>query len=80
MTLGFAGRRAFGPRSIDRMPPACSSLERVAGIESASQAWKASALPLSYTRAGAVPCHRRASHVNSHADRMRCPEAPLAAL
>lgn len=27
-----------------------SGLERVAGIEPASQAWKASALPLSYTR------------------------------
>ena len=28
----------------------CEGVERVAGIEPASQAWKASALPLSYTR------------------------------
>lgn len=34
-----------------RLMPRCMlTVERVAGIEPASQAWKASALPLSYTR------------------------------
>ncbi len=43
-------------------------LERVAGIEPASQAWKASALPLSYTRVPAsgrpADCHGYGAAVN----------------
>ena len=35
-------------------------VERVAGIEPAYSAWKAAALPLSYTRAGAEPNRCRA--------------------
>ena len=31
------------------------SLERVKGIEPSSSAWKAVALPLSYTRSGGIP-------------------------
>src|SRR3546814_2241124 len=40
-------------------------LERVAGIEPASQAWKASALPLSYTRMAVwAHCHQKGHLVN----------------
>ena len=50
------GARLRAPRSRRRGLPigpstACSDLERVAGIEPASSAWKAEVLPLNYTRA-----------------------------
>jgi hypothetical protein len=41
--------------SFERAPRVLSKLEREAGIEPASLAWKARVLPLNYSRSGASP-------------------------
>ena len=48
----YTSSPAMSPRHASRLPPSKPrSLERVAGIEPASSAWKAEVLPLNYTRA-----------------------------
>src|SRR5271155_2657624 len=47
-------------------------LERVKGIEPSYSAWKAAALPLSYTRISADQLTRRASGLNRYAPDPRC--------
>ena len=50
-----ARRRREGANSRNRRPEAPKKLERVKGIEPSYSAWKAAALPLSYTRAALRP-------------------------
>ena len=57
------------PRECSTTEPHGQILERVKGIEPSSGAWKASALPLSYTRSGNIPL--RVSLPASIADAVR---------
>ena len=51
IVIAVTGRNSHsGASDRSRLMARCRPVERVAGIEPASQAWKASALPLSYTR------------------------------
>lgn len=49
----------FSKQSPTRWDKASVELERVEGIEPSSTAWKAVALPLSYTRVTGIPCSNR---------------------
>src|ERR1700688_3529523 len=66
---GFAAERCCGDKDI-------RTLERVKGIEPSYSAWKAAALPLSYTRAG-DELSRRAGGLNSRSVPLAHPEAPF---
>jgi hypothetical protein len=67
-------------RRLDHHDRHASSQERVMGIEPTQPAWKAGALPLSYTRVQSWfrldPCYRRAGR-KSHGHPPRCDRAIL---
>jgi hypothetical protein len=57
---------------------ALKTLERVKGIEPSSSAWKAVALPLSYTRGTRCPFIRDSARLRDHSYRLACQPKPAA--
>ena len=55
------------PQIVTAYQPKSLILERVKGIEPSYSAWKAAALPLSYTRIVTDPLSRHAGRLNRHA-------------
>ena len=66
----FIPRHGLPLFDICRHPLREETLERVKGIEPSSSAWKAVALPLSYTRAGRCLAENRAAFANVSEARM----------
>jgi hypothetical protein len=61
--LAISLRRVSGSTGFISLPGfARRGLERVKGIEPSSSAWKAVALPLSYTRLIRLPSHTQCGH------------------